>query len=212
MYEYPFAVQSSCYYHAPEIFDHKFCLNSDLWSLGTCLFMILFGKPPFTADEIQNPCVAAREIKKKIRSGFNSSLYLPTRQISDDAKDLIAKLLVLDPTRRISFEEILQHSWITHSSLSFRETTPPTIPISVINNEMKIKEVKKARGSVKVKKEPPKTPKLEKARSSLMNLARKLSLSGRSSTKPSKVSLKVTLQEPKVVTSSTTEALEGKVV
>ena len=45
--------------------------------------------------------------------------------ISDDAKDLVRKMLSLDPTRRIKCDDILQHPWIAANHMT--QNLPETI-------------------------------------------------------------------------------------
>ncbi|ORY94502.1 kinase domain protein, partial [Syncephalastrum racemosum] len=110
-------------YIAPEILfpkkghDHKV----DLWSIGVVMFTLLVGKHPFQQSDV-------KQIYKKIRE--NSSLptytFPPNADvpISDAAKDLISKLLVNDPSQRLSVPEILQHPFFQEGRL------PENIPVS----------------------------------------------------------------------------------
>ena len=40
--------------------------------------------------------------------------------VSDDAKDLIAKLLTVDPTRRLKIDGVLEHPWMAERDASVR--------------------------------------------------------------------------------------------
>jgi len=111
--DYPFAIQQSCFYNAPEILDRKFCLASDIWSLGICLFMCMVGHPPFLASEASHPAASKRVLKRKIREGFDPSMFPKELSISDGAKDLVARMLVLEPKKRLTIGEVLQHPWLS---------------------------------------------------------------------------------------------------
>jgi serine/threonine protein kinase len=94
-------------YVAPEILkniphDHRV----DLWSVGIVVFVLLVGYPPFM-EENQNV------LFQKIRNGEWTFLTEDWKHISDDAKDLIKGLLVVDPKERMNVEEALRHPWIT---------------------------------------------------------------------------------------------------
>lgn len=39
------------------------------------------------------------------------------KKISEDAKDLITKMLTVDPEKRIKIDEIIKHPWISNVSL-----------------------------------------------------------------------------------------------
>ena len=77
----------------------------DLWSCGVILFILHGGYPPFY-DESEP------RLFRKIRQG-NPDMNDPVwEEVSQDAKDLIAKLLVVDPTKRLTIEQVLEHPWM----------------------------------------------------------------------------------------------------
>ncbi|CAG9864407.1 unnamed protein product [Phyllotreta striolata] len=80
-----------------ETYDEKV----DLWSLGVLCFEFLVGKPPFETSNSNNLC-------KNISEGeFKIPPY-----VSDDAKDLIRRLLVTESKYRIALNSVLKHPWI----------------------------------------------------------------------------------------------------
>jgi calcium-dependent protein kinase len=72
----------------------------DIWSCGVILYITLSGIPPFNGASDQ-------EIMKKVKLGKYSFSDACWANISDKAKDLINKLLTLDPDRRPSAEVAL---------------------------------------------------------------------------------------------------------
>ncbi|KAF2012101.1 kinase-like protein [Aaosphaeria arxii CBS 175.79] len=72
----------------------------DLWSLGVLMYEFLVGEAPFEDSLVMT--------KRKIVRGEYS---IPSF-VSSEAKDLIKRLLVLDPEKRIPLEEIERHPWI----------------------------------------------------------------------------------------------------
>ncbi len=74
----------------------------DNWSIGVLLYEFLVGRPPFEAESQRETC-------ERIRSG---KIYYPPEIISEGAKDLISKLLVRDPTKRLSLEKLKEHPWV----------------------------------------------------------------------------------------------------
>ena len=82
--------------------------GSDLWSLGVLLYVILSGCSPFSADEEE----AILELVAKAKYEFHEAEW---SSISDGAKDLISKLLVVDPLQRLTMQQLLDHSWLKGS-------------------------------------------------------------------------------------------------
>lgn len=93
------------YYIAPEVLNGEYNFKCDIWSCGVLMYVMLFGIPPFNAHEDQ-------EIFKKIKKG---EFKFPEKitQISPDAKDLIIKMLTMDPNMRPTAQECLKHTWFS---------------------------------------------------------------------------------------------------
>jgi len=103
------ALETRCgtlHYVAPEVLSKKPYSNAcDYWSLGVVLYVLLCGYLPFYHDE--------RAITVRlVRSGKFDFDDEEWKDISDNAKDLIRKLLELDVDKRITGPEILKHPFI----------------------------------------------------------------------------------------------------
>ncbi|KAJ5946256.1 hypothetical protein N7454_003095 [Penicillium verhagenii] len=72
----------------------------DLWSLGVLTYEFLVGEAPFE----DTPAMTQRRITR-------ADMSVPSF-VSPEAKDLIKRLLVLDPEKRIPLDEIQNHPWI----------------------------------------------------------------------------------------------------
>jgi len=79
----------------------------DLWSLGVVLFMLLGGYPPFyeSGDD-------QKALYKKIVNASYNFHDEHWSGVSEEAKDLVRKLLVIDPTRRLAVDQALSHPWL----------------------------------------------------------------------------------------------------
>lgn len=68
------------------------------------MYILLSGRPPFAGDN-------DREIMDKVAKGKYDLEESPFDKLSNSGKDLIRKLLVMDPKKRISAQEALNHPW-----------------------------------------------------------------------------------------------------
>ena len=86
-------------YIAPEVISslgHSF--EVDIWAIGIIIYTLLIGKPPFETRDVK---ITYDKIKK-------AEFYFPQNsKISNSAKNLIKKILVVDPNQRPSLNEIL---------------------------------------------------------------------------------------------------------
>lgn len=93
----------------------------DIWSLGCFLYTVLCGFPPFYDDNHD-------VLTHKIITADYVFLEPWWDEVSEDAKDLISKMLVVDPEVRITLDEIYEHPWLAdvvslESSSYFPEST-----------------------------------------------------------------------------------------
>ncbi|MCJ1386530.1 hypothetical protein MMC17_009656 [Xylographa soralifera] len=100
-------LKTSCgspHYASPEIaWGHKYRgAPADVWSSGVVLYAMLCGQLPFgTGQEGEDP----RDVLKEVVKG---EVHVP-EDLSEEAEDLILRMLQLNPNDRITTEEIWQH-------------------------------------------------------------------------------------------------------
>ncbi|XP_021346443.1 twitchin-like isoform X8 [Mizuhopecten yessoensis] len=104
---------------APEIVDREHVgFYTDMWAVGVLAYVLLSGLSPFAGEDdletLQNVSMCDWEFAEE---AFSS--------ISPEAKDFIRKLLVKQPTRRMTVHECLDHAWLK-GDLSDRQTRIPS--------------------------------------------------------------------------------------
>ncbi|GBG30024.1 Protein kinase, putative [Hondaea fermentalgiana] len=88
----------------------------DIWSMGVILYILLVGYPPFYHENV-------RELFKQIRRGQYEFHAEQWGNISKDAKDLVSRMLVTDPTKRLTCEEVLAHRWMKNAPSAELDST-----------------------------------------------------------------------------------------
>ncbi|GAU43644.1 hypothetical protein TSUD_24130 [Trifolium subterraneum] len=101
-------IVGSPYYMAPEVLKRNYGPEIDIWSAGVILYILLCGVPPFWAETEQGVAQAI------IRSNLDFSRE-PWPKVSDNAKDLVKKMLNPDPKRRLTAQEVLDHPWLQNA-------------------------------------------------------------------------------------------------
>ncbi|XP_064423040.1 calcium/calmodulin-dependent protein kinase type II subunit alpha isoform X5 [Latimeria chalumnae] len=81
----------------------------DLWACGVILYILLVGYPPFW-DEDQH------RLYQQIKAGAYDFPSPEWDTVTPEAKDLINKMLTINPAKRITAAEVLKHPWISHRS------------------------------------------------------------------------------------------------
>ena len=101
---------------APEILKNiPYDQTADMWSVGVILFVLLAGYPPFV-EEDQN------ELFTRIRSGEWEFDQKDWKHISEDAKEMIRNLLVIDPSRRWNAKQCLDSPWLLQDDSKLKAT------------------------------------------------------------------------------------------
>ncbi|KAF6730302.1 Serine/threonine-protein kinase SIK2 [Oryzias melastigma] len=100
-------------YAAPEVFEGKEYEGPqlDIWSLGVVLYVLVCGSLPFDGPSL--PALRQRVTEGRFRIPFF---------MSRDCENLIRKMLVVDPARRISVAQIKQHRWMLADPTAAHQT------------------------------------------------------------------------------------------
>ena len=107
-------------YIAPEILDGKtgHSYEVDIWSLGVIIYTLIIGKPPFETRDVKTTY-------KRIK--MNAYSFPENAIISEAAKNLISQILVTDPAKRPSLDQILIHDFFNQGT-----SIPKLLPTSTL--------------------------------------------------------------------------------
>jgi len=110
-------------YVAPEVLQAKgYDKEVDLWSIGVITYILLCGFPPFYNEKLQ----LLFEQIMRADYDFPEDYW---SEVSNDAKDFIKKLLVVDPKKRMTGKEALKHPWLTGHA--------PSQPLVKVSDKMR---------------------------------------------------------------------------
>lgn len=99
-------------YVAPEVLKNEsYGPEVDLWSVGVILYILLCGFPPFYHE-------STAALYKQIKKGQYDFPDPYWTDISAEAKDLVTKLLTVDPKKRFKPDQVLQHEWVSGDKAS----------------------------------------------------------------------------------------------
>eukprot|EP00536_Pseudo-nitzschia_multiseries_P005978 jgi/Psemu1/254975/estExt_Genewise1Plus.C_1220014 len=97
------------FFVSPEILMRQpYDQQTDMWSVGCIMFLLLSGNLPFMGR-------SQKELFRKIVSGKFEFKEEGWDGVSEDAKDLVKKLLVSNPDERITASQALRHKWMKAS-------------------------------------------------------------------------------------------------
>ncbi|XP_019848649.1 PREDICTED: ribosomal protein S6 kinase alpha-3 [Amphimedon queenslandica] len=160
-------LMTPCYtanYVAPEVLKKQgYDAAIDIWSLGVLLYTMLAGECPFAAGPDDGP----DKILSRISEGKINLTGGNWDTVSAAAKDLVLRMLHVDPQQRCTAAQILQHPWITSRDslpdhkLSFKGTQikgalaatffalnqPPSAKLEPVSNSSMLQRRKKVESS-----------------------------------------------------------------
>ncbi|XP_029621263.1 ribosomal protein S6 kinase alpha-2 isoform X4 [Salmo trutta] len=107
-------LMTPCYtanFVAPEVLKKQgYDAACDIWSLGILLYTMLAGFTPFANGPDDTP----EEILARIGSGKYALTDGNWDTVSDAAKDIVTKMLHVDPHQRLTAPQVLRHQWIVN--------------------------------------------------------------------------------------------------
>lgn len=112
-------------YMAPEILKYeKYDGKADLWSIGAIMYEMLFGRPPFRA---QNHIQLLRVIEATEKVEIPKDM-----SITESCRDLILGLLKKDPEERFTFEQFITHPFLDMKApLPLMEAPPKEVGFTI---------------------------------------------------------------------------------
>lgn len=113
----------SLYFAAPELLSAKPYTGPevDVWSFGVVLYVLVCGKVPF-----DDPVVSV--LHEKIKKG---NVEYPSF-ISKECVSLLSRMLVVDPSRRATLQEVIQHPWMNKGyEIAAPNYMPKRVPLTL---------------------------------------------------------------------------------
>ena len=107
------------FYMSPEALFQKYHgEKSDVWSLGVVFYTLLFDTYPHRS--LQEVVLGGSDFSALLRKRLHST-------ISSDLKDLLVGMLRVEASARLSFKEVLEHSWFQDKKRSAAVMTIDTV-------------------------------------------------------------------------------------
>ncbi|CDS41352.1 MAP kinase activated protein kinase 2 [Echinococcus multilocularis] len=118
------------YYVAPEVLGTAaYDQQCDMWSLGVITYILLCGYPPFYS---QGGDPFSPGMKSRIRNGHYTFPPNEWDAVSQEAKDLINRLLIVQPQQRLTIAQVMQHPWVVRHRLV---PQTPLLTVNILNEE-----------------------------------------------------------------------------
>ncbi|VFQ91182.1 unnamed protein product [Cuscuta campestris] len=132
-------IVGSPYYMAPEVLKRNYGPEVDVWSAGVILYILLCGVPPFWAE-------TERGVAQAIIRSVVDLKKDPWPKVSENAKDLVRKMLNPDPSKRLTALQVLDHPWLQNAqkapTVSLGETVIARLKQFSMMNKLKKRALK----------------------------------------------------------------------
>eukprot|EP01038_Epipyxis_sp_PR26KG_P009554 gene9554-12867_t len=102
------SIAGTIQYMAPEVLtrEPRYGKAVDMWALGIIIYILISGIPPFYDED--TPQLVRRIRRGKYEDTFSQPCW---SNVSEEVKDLIKHLLVVDPSKRLTAEQVIGHRW-----------------------------------------------------------------------------------------------------
>lgn len=120
-------VTGTLLYAAPEVFDGLYTFSCDLWSAGVVMFLLFAGHLPFETSDVTMLRSLHRDPVLMGDCLFRGERWSKAPR---SARELVRGLLTTDPTKRLSAQEALEHSWLRMGYPDGTASTEDTLPRS----------------------------------------------------------------------------------
>ena len=121
----------TAYYIAPEVLKGEYNEKCDIWACGVIFYILLCGYPPFNGETDD-------EIYLEVLKGKFEFPEEDWSEVSDEAKNLIKKMLTKDVNKRISALDSMQDPWF--KKFEEKETYDKKLAKNVLKNMKKFKK------------------------------------------------------------------------
>ena len=122
------------YYIAPEVLEGDYDEKCDIWSCGVILYILLCGYAPFYGEN-------DKEIYNQVLKGEYDFPKEEWQNVSEEAKNLVQKMIEKDTKKRITALEALQDKWFKINKQ--KKTSNKLLAKNVLKNMKKFKKNKK---------------------------------------------------------------------
>ena len=105
-------IPGSINYAAPEVIKGPYDpFKADIWALGMTLYALLDGDAPIKGDSVD-------DVKEKLMKISNEGTFKIPEYFSDEAKEILKQMLVIDPSKRPSISDITNNSYVQKCVIS----------------------------------------------------------------------------------------------
>ncbi|XP_066921122.1 calcium/calmodulin-dependent protein kinase type IV-like [Clytia hemisphaerica] len=122
-------------YCAPEVLLGKnYGPEVDMWAVGVITYIMLCGYEPFYSDADDNKEMFRKILKCEFK--FDSPWW---DEVSINAKDLVMRLIVLEPEKRLTAKQALEHPWVQGKGANILHMENAQVKLREFNARRKLK-------------------------------------------------------------------------